>query len=103
MSLDKAIASGKEHRKPYQGGKAYCQSCRNHGGCTWCLSNRTHKYNKKIEAMKAGGKGNLSRRFKIERDCYEDENYLYKKGHVTFQPGLTVLVGCNGCGEDNPR
>lgn len=23
MSLDKAIASGKEHRKPYQGGKAY--------------------------------------------------------------------------------
>lgn len=52
MSLDKAIASGKEHRKPYQGGKAYCQSCRNHGGCTWCLSNRTHKYNKKIEAMK---------------------------------------------------
>lgn len=52
MSLDKAIASGKEHRKPYQGGKAYCQSCRNHGGCTWCLSNRTHKYNKKIEALK---------------------------------------------------
>ena len=52
MSLDKAIASGKEHRKPYQGGKAYCQSCRNHGGCTWCLSNRTHEYNKKIEALK---------------------------------------------------
>lgn len=41
----------------------------------------------------------MSRRFKIERDCYEDENYLYKKGHVTFQPGLTVLVGCNGCGK----
>ena len=41
----------------------------------------------------------MSRRFKIERDCYEDKNYLYKKGHVTFQPGLTVLVGCNGCGK----
>lgn len=52
MSLDKAIASGKEHRKPYQGGKVYFKSCRNHGSCMWCLSNRTHKYNKKIEVMK---------------------------------------------------
>lgn len=44
----------------------------------------------------------MSRRFKIERDCYEDKNYLYKKGHVTFQPGLTVLVGLQWLREDNP-
>lgn len=47
MSLDKAIESGKEHRKSYTGAKAFVKSCRNHGGCSWCKSNRTHKYNKK--------------------------------------------------------
>ena len=44
MSLDKSIQSGKEHRKPYRGGKAIDKTCRNHGGCDWCLENRTHKY-----------------------------------------------------------
>ena len=48
MSLDKSIQSGKEHRKPYRGGKAIDKMCRNHGGCVWCLGNRTHK-NKKRE------------------------------------------------------
>lgn len=24
---------------------------------------------------------------------------MYKKMHVTFEPGLTVLIGCNGCGK----
>jgi len=52
MALDKAIKSGKEHRKEYIG-KNYCKSvdvhCRNHGGrrhqwqCEWCLGNRTNK------------------------------------------------------------
>lgn len=46
MSLDKSIQSGKEHRKPYRGGKAIDKTCRNHGGCDWCLRNRTHKYDK---------------------------------------------------------
>lgn len=46
MSLDKAIQHGKEHRKPYRGGKAIDYTCRNHGGCLACLSNRTHKYKK---------------------------------------------------------
>lgn len=41
MSLDKAIAAGKEHRKPYRGAAALVCSCRNHGSCTWCQSNRT--------------------------------------------------------------
>ena len=44
MSLDKAIKHGKEHRKPYKGGKAVDPFCRNHGGCKWCEENRKHKY-----------------------------------------------------------
>ena len=32
----------KERRKPYKGGKAVDPSCRNHGGCYWCLGNRMH-------------------------------------------------------------
>lgn len=44
MSFDKAILHGKEHRKPYRGGKAVDKTCRNHGGCPACLENRIHKY-----------------------------------------------------------
>lgn len=55
MSLDKAIASGKEHRKPYQGGKAYCQSCRNHGGCTWCLLKQDTQIQQENRSIKARG------------------------------------------------
>lgn len=47
MSLDKAIAHGKEHRKPYRGAKAIDKTCRNHGGCGWCEENRIHKYKKR--------------------------------------------------------
>lgn len=41
MSLDKGISHNKEHRKPYYGSKAIDKTCRNHGGCGWCLENRT--------------------------------------------------------------
>lgn len=47
MSLYKSIQSGKSHRKPYRGGKAIDKTCRNHGGCHWCLENRTHKNDKR--------------------------------------------------------
>lgn len=52
MSLHKAIASGKEHRIEYgTKGQPFCKSvdkmCRNHGGCPWCLGNRTAKNNAK--------------------------------------------------------
>ena len=40
MSLDKAIKSGKEHRKPYSGSKSFDRTCRNHGSCDWCKENR---------------------------------------------------------------
>ena len=38
MSLDKAIEYGKEHRRPYRGGKSFDKDCRNHGACEICLS-----------------------------------------------------------------
>lgn len=51
MSMDKAIKSGQEHRKPYTGSKAVACSCRNHGTCQWCLDNRLYKYKKIKEKM----------------------------------------------------
>lgn len=50
MSLDKAIKSGKEHRKPYTGSKAIDCTCRNHGGCPCCEGNRKHKFRDKHPA-----------------------------------------------------
>lgn len=44
MALDKAIKSGKEHRKPYYNSKSIDISCRNHGDCTYCKQNRLHKF-----------------------------------------------------------
>ena len=41
MSLDKSIEHGKEHRKPFRGAKAVDCTCRNHGSCSYCRSNRT--------------------------------------------------------------
>ncbi len=43
MSLNKAIKSGKEHRKPYRKAKGVIRHCRNHGACLHCLSNRIIK------------------------------------------------------------
>ena len=42
MSLNKAIQSGKEHRKQYRKSKAFDKTCRNHGGCPYCEGNRKH-------------------------------------------------------------
>ena len=49
MSLDKSIKSGKEKRKPYYKSKAIDSSCRNHGGCPRCYSNKMHKHNRKLD------------------------------------------------------
>lgn len=43
MPSDKAIASGKEKRKPYRRAKAVSPSCRNHGGCPHCEAGRKAK------------------------------------------------------------
>ena len=44
MSMDKAIAHGKEKRKPYRGSRAVDKTCRNHGSCPYCRRNRLHKF-----------------------------------------------------------
>jgi hypothetical protein len=41
--LDKAIAHGKEKRKPYRRAKAVDRACRNHGSCPYCANNRVFK------------------------------------------------------------
>jgi hypothetical protein len=41
MSLDKAIKSGKEHRKEYRDSRRWDCTCRNHGSCSYCERNRT--------------------------------------------------------------
>lgn len=51
MALDKAIKHGKEHRKPYTGGKAIDKTCRNHGGCLWCEENRKYKNIKRLQKV----------------------------------------------------
>jgi len=57
MSLDKSIAHGKEHRKPYRGSKAIDPSCRNHGGCPWCEENRKFKFRDKYVEGRDDGYG----------------------------------------------
>ena len=52
MSLDKAIEHGKEKRKPYTGAKAVDCTCRNHGSCAWCMSNRLYQQLKIDEASR---------------------------------------------------
>lgn len=52
MSLDKAIVHNKEYRKPYTGAKAVARSCRNHGSCDWCKTNRLYQRNKKDAVAK---------------------------------------------------
>ena len=56
MSLDKAIQSGKEKRKPYRKSKGIARSCRNHGACNWCRDNRTYKTRKELERIAYEGK-----------------------------------------------
>jgi hypothetical protein len=53
MSLEKAIIHKKEHRKPYRGSKRFDCSCRNHGSCGYCESNRT-VFDKKARARVEG-------------------------------------------------
>lgn len=52
MSLKKAIASGKEHRKDFRGSERFDKTCRCHGGCPYCLGNRMHSTIVRKEAAK---------------------------------------------------
>lgn len=69
MGLEKAIKSGKEHRKMYRDGKAVSYHCRNHGGkrhknrnpwqCEYCLGNRLYQSRKAEEKSKSEMEENL--------------------------------------------
>ena len=52
MSLEKAIKSGKEKRKPHRKAKSIDSSCRNHGRCPWCEGNRTFQERKEQHSAK---------------------------------------------------
>lgn len=54
MSLDKAIRSGKEKRKPYRKAAAVDGHCANHNPkkgqqCPWCVANRLYANKKREE------------------------------------------------------
>ena len=51
MGLDKAIASGKEHRKQYRKAKLVDKTCRNHGTCPYCEGNRLYQATKELARM----------------------------------------------------
>lgn len=47
MSFDKNYPNRKDWRKPYRKSKRFDKQCRNHGKCSYCLSNRLHKHKKR--------------------------------------------------------
>lgn len=51
MGMEKAIQSGKEHRKEYYGAKSFDKSCRNGGSCAYCQANRIYKNKKRLQSM----------------------------------------------------
>lgn len=51
MSLDKAILHGKTKRHELRGSASYDKSCRCHGDCPYCASNRLHQANKELARM----------------------------------------------------
>ena len=52
MSMDRAIASGKERRRPYRGSRAFDPSCRHGGSCSWCEGNRTVRAKREAAAAR---------------------------------------------------
>lgn len=52
MSYNQAVAHGKEKREKYCGSKAFDKTCRNHGSCPYCRSNRLHSFKKRDDEMK---------------------------------------------------
>lgn len=47
MSFDNNYPNRKDIRKPFRKSKHFDRSCRNHGTCPYCRSNRTHSNNKR--------------------------------------------------------
>ena len=75
MGLEKAIKSGKEHRKSfekYDFAKYVDKTCRNHGSCPWCKGNRLYNYRKNLEKAidkeKEKCYNNINKRKEIEKN-----------------------------------
>lgn len=41
----------------------------------------------------------MSRTFKVDQCPYDENEKVYAKNKITFEPGITILVGCNGSGK----
>lgn len=41
----------------------------------------------------------MNRRFKMEKDPWDAGYEIFTKGDIGFEPGVTILVGCNGSGK----
>lgn len=41
----------------------------------------------------------MSRTFKFDKNPYNEETNIYSSNTFTFNPGVTILVGCNGMGK----
>jgi hypothetical protein len=53
MAFDNQLGRGKDRRKPYYDSRQFDWTCRNHGGCGWCESNRTFANHRRIPADEA--------------------------------------------------
>lgn len=53
MSLDKAISSKKEHRKPYYDSRRFDTTCRCHGSCGYCRNNRLIRQRKESQRLES--------------------------------------------------
>ena len=84
MSLDKAIAHGKEHRKPFRKSKDFDPTCRNHGSCPWCYDNRK------------GRKERVSKD-KIEDEMNEFRPWVPHNG----DDGENLELYCSWCARDS--
>lgn len=67
--LRKSIEHGKEHRKPYKGSKDFAASCRNNGGCPYCMGNRLHKHAKRLQSLLDQEEENHNVHIPIVRYC----------------------------------
>ena len=66
MSLDKSIQYGKEQRVQYRRSLAFDRSCRNHGNCGYCESNRTIQSQRELRRIE-------SQEHDLDDPCYLDD------------------------------
>lgn len=79
MSLDKAITSGKEKRKPFYGCKAFDPACRNHGSDIYMTKNRLHNREKREQMAKANLKDYQNNNWRWKYMYLSKSERVYKK------------------------